>query len=62
MSNIYCRIGIHAWEPWEQYDWIGTATTLSLGVVMSTVNTSEHRQRRKCSICGKEQDELIRKG
>lgn len=57
-----CWIGIHQWGKWEQYDWSGTATHVSFGVLTSVVAITMRRQKRKCALCGKEQDVLVKKG
>jgi hypothetical protein len=62
MKFTLCRIGIHRWKPWEQYQWIGTRYHMSFGVNVSETEISEHRQRRRCAICNKEQDIKIKNG
>jgi hypothetical protein len=52
----------HKWSRWEQYETRGIASTVSLSTGKIEIPYSERRQRRHCEICGKEQDELVRKG
>lgn len=52
----------HKWSKWEQYQWRGTATQLWGKGAGNRIETAERRQRRKCELCGKEEDELVRDG
>ncbi len=52
----------HKWSKWEQYTWVGSVTRVSLFVKQTQrlpIPLTEERQRRKCEICGKMQDEEI---
>lgn len=47
----------HKWSKWEQYVESGTMQSHPFSKVM--LPYAEHRQRRKCQKCGKEQDERV---
>lgn len=46
---------LHTWQRWEQYE-------ISMPIIYDGKQAVQHqrRQRRKCAICGKEQDKKIR--
>ena len=46
---------IHTWDKWEQYEF--TMPSIYDG---KQVVQHQRRQRRKCKVCSKEQDEFIR--
>jgi len=53
----------HKWEKWEQYSLTGTAYPGMIApkaIQGKQIAFSELRQKRKCEVCGKMQDELIR--
>lgn len=55
----------HRWSKWEQYTWSGTVTYTGLLVPKSLQGSKiaviEYRQKRKCSVCGKVEDEELTK-
>ena len=54
-----CSFGFHKWGQWKTYKWRG-AICPPFG--KSFYPITELRQTRTCSVCGKEQDELVRDG
>jgi hypothetical protein len=49
----------HKWNKWEQYRAEYTYQHIH---TLQIYDASELRQKRVCSVCGKMQDELIKKG
>jgi nicotinamide riboside transporter PnuC len=49
--------GWHTWSLWEQYD-------LKTPIIYDGKQATQfqHRQRRHCLVCNKEQDQLVRNG
>lgn len=53
---MLCWLG-HTWEPWEQYKYYYRVLVITNG---KEYDREEIRQRRKCRLCGKMQDERVR--
>ena len=56
MYIIWCALGLHDWEKWEQYTWHGY---VKYGFQAAYTEVTELRQKRTCIDCGKMQTEKI---
>ena len=53
-DRLLCSLGFHNWSKWNPYN------HSYAGDFGAALGYTERRQRRTCSICGKEQDKSVR--